>query len=190
MRLFIGIEPGPTVTSAAAALIAELKRRVGRLAPHARITWVADERLHITVRFIGSVDDADADALRAALAPALDIPAFNLTISELGTFPVRGAPRVIWAGAAADGDVLERLDAAVTARLARVAIAADSRPFRPHLTLARVREAGGLTSSRLLDGLERTSLGTTQVGAITLFESRLSPQGPAYVALQRTALSA
>ena len=55
-------------------------------------------------------------------------------------------------------------------------------------TLARVREAGGLRSAALLESIKDTTFGTTTVDAITLFESRLSPKGPNYVALQRTGL--
>jgi 2'-5' RNA ligase len=67
-------------------------------------------------------------------------------------------------------------------------VAPEDRPYNPHLTLARVREAVGLRAAPLLDGVSEVVLGVTQVDAITLFESRLSPQGPTYVALHRTAL--
>jgi len=76
----------------------------------------------------------------------------------------------------------------VSERLARAGIGAEERPYNPHLTLARVREAGGLRSVALLEGVGETTLGGTAVEAITLFESRLSPKGPTYVALQRTSV--
>jgi 2'-5' RNA ligase len=77
----------------------------------------------------------------------------------------------------------------VSERLARAGIAAEPRPYTPHLTLARVREAAGLRSAGLLEATGEATLGTTTVEAITLFESRLSPQGPTYVALQKTSLA-
>ena len=64
----------------------------------------------------------------------------------------------------------------------------DQRPFNPHLTLARVRDAAGLRSSALVGPLDDLALGTTPVDAITLFESRLSPKGATHVPLQRSAL--
>jgi 2'-5' RNA ligase len=109
-----------------------LRRRVDASAPRARLTWVAPERLHLTVRFIGEVDEARGAGITAALAPALDVPAFDLTAAGVGVFPRHGPPRVVWA---------------------------PQGPF-----------------------------GVTRVGAITLFQSRLSPSGPTYVPLQRTAL--
>jgi len=60
--------------------------------------------------------------------------------------------------------------------------------MRPHLTLGRVRHAAGLRSASLLDGLEDEGLGGVRVEAVTLFESRASPAGPAYVPLLRMPL--
>ena len=71
MRLFVGCTVGPAVADAAMALIGELKARVARLAPLARLTWVPNERLHVTVRFIGHVDAERAAGIRDALAPPL-----------------------------------------------------------------------------------------------------------------------
>ena len=69
-------------------------------------------------------------------------------------------------------------------------VPAEERPYQPHLTLARVREAAGLRAAALLDGLGSRHCRHDHVDAITLFESRLSPKGPTYVPLQRTALQA
>src|SRR5439155_1260078 len=80
------------------------------------------------------------------------------------------------------------LENAVGARLAPLAFECEDRPYAPHLTLARVREAGGLRPIPLFEGLAEQSIGTTKVDAITLFQSKLSPKGPTYVAMQRTPL--
>jgi 2'-5' RNA ligase len=187
VRLFIAVEIDPHVAAAAAVLTGNLRRRAERLAPKARITWIPEERLHVTVRFIGQVDDTTAEAVRPVLAPHLTMPPFDLVIAGAGAFPATGAPRVIWAGLAA-GESLRVIEREVTERLKQAGVAAESRPYNPHVTLARVRDAAGLSSSRLLDGLADQVVGTTRVEAITLFESRLSPAGPTYVALQRTPL--
>ena len=188
MRLFVAVELAPHVAAAAGALSRELRRRADRLAPQARITGIPDDRLHITVRFIGSVDDGGADAIRQALEPALAVAPFDLTVAGTGAFPVRGAPRVIWAGIGTGGEGLRRVEQEVAARLARLGLPPEPRAYSPHLTLARVREAAGLRGSRLCEGFENQVVGTTRVETITLFESRLSPKGPAYVALQKTPL--
>lgn len=188
MRLFVGVELDPEVAAAAASLAAELQRRAVRLAPDARITWIPQDRLHLTIRFIGDTDEQSARAIRAVLEPAVEIQPSGLTIAGTGAFPPKGAPRVLWAGLGAGREALHHVEAEVSQRLESAGVPREERPFSPHLTLARVREASGLRSSELFDGLTDTALGTTQVEAITLFESRLSPKGPTYVPLQRTML--
>lgn len=187
MRLFVAVEIG-AVAGRAAALAGELRKRADRLAPRARITWIPADRLHITVRFIGHVDAARADAIQRELSPPLDTPPFELGFAGLGAFPRTGRPQVLWAGVSAGKASLQRIEQEVTARLAPLGIPAEGRPYSPHLTLARVREAAGLKSAALFAGIEQTSLGTTRCEAITLYESRLSPAGPTYVPLRRTPL--
>jgi 2'-5' RNA ligase len=81
------------------------------------------------------------------------------------------------------------LEREVGARLAPCGFPPEDRPYRPHLTLARVREPEGLRTAPLVEGLADRTLGTARIAAITLFESRLSPKGPAYAPRARTALS-
>ena len=188
MRLFVGIPLDPALAMAAATLTAELQRRTRALAPAARVTWVAGDRLHVTLRFIGNVDDRRAETIAAALAAPVTMPPFSLTFRGVGAFPPTGSPRVLWAGIAAGADGLQAVEREVTLRLGRVGIPAEERAFRPHLTIARVREPAGLRAPQLFDGVGDPALGTMVVEAITLFESRLSPKGSAYVALQRTGL--
>lgn len=189
MRLFAGIELADDVRRSTADLSAEIRRRAGRLAPSARVTWVAPERLHVTLAFFGQLDEASASALIALLTTPFRGGPFDMTLAGLGTFPTSGAPRVVWAGVSAGRERLIELEHQLAGRLAALEVPADERAYQPHVTLARVREPGGLRSSALLEGWRDTVLGTTPVRAITLFESRLSPKGPTYVALQRTALA-
>jgi 2'-5' RNA ligase len=189
MRLFVGLEIDRRVAAAAADLVDELRRRAGRLAPRARITWATEDRFHITVRFIGAATEAKAGEIREALSERVDEPAFDLALAGTGAFPERGEPRVLWAGVARGTDALVRIEGAVSRRLAAAGIAPEARAYRPHLTLARVRDGAGLRTPVLLEGVRDRSLGVSHVEAITLFESRLSPTGPAYVALQRTQLA-
>ena len=190
MRLFVGIEISDAAAAAALDLIARLQRAAARLAPHSRITWVTAERLHITIRFVGHLEESKAEAVRAALATTPLAERFDVTIAGIGTIPPKGTPRVISAGVTAGRDDLIALEGLVSRRLLSVGVTAEERPFNPHLTLARVRDAAGLRARLLVDDLRDFLVGTTSVDAITLFESRLSPKGPTYVALQRTALSA
>jgi 2'-5' RNA ligase len=186
VRLFVGVDISPQAATGATALIEELRRRAERLAPNARIAWIPRERMHLTVRFIGNVDDRMAESIRAVLQPPLSVAPFDLVLAGSGAFPRTGAPRVLWAGLVAGGESLGGVAREVTARLHQVGVAPEPRDYRPHLTLARIRDAAGLTSSRLCDGLSDQMVGTTRIETITLFESRLSPKGPTYLRLQQT----
>jgi 2'-5' RNA ligase len=187
MRLFTAIELGDAVCARAGALLETLRARASRNAPSARITWVAPERMHLTLRFIGELDDAKGEAIVAALRAPLPLGPFEVRWDGLGSFPPRGAPRVLWVGVAAGRDSLLQAESAVSARLEQVGIPPEERPYSPHLTVARVREPGGLKAAPLFDGVDG-ALGQTHVDAITLFRSHLSPKGPTYVALERTRL--
>src|SRR5690242_14048129 len=120
MRLFIGIEVAPAVAAATLELIAQLQTASATLAPRSRITWVTLERLHITIRFIGHVDDSRVDEIRDVLAPPFGVDPFDLTIGGVGTFPPKGSPRVVWAGLGRGRERLVALEPVVSERLAHV----------------------------------------------------------------------
>ena len=188
MRLFVAVEIDPSVTQALSEFSAELRRRAHTLAPAARIGWVRPEQLHVTSRFIGEVSDSKAASVAGALLSELAVAPFDLVVQGAGAFPERGAPRVLWAGITAGVEGLTAVEAEVSERLLACGIAREGRPYRPHVTLARVREPAGLRSSALFEALEAPRFGTTQVDAITLFQSRTSPKGAVYTPLNRTVL--
>ncbi len=190
MRLFVAAEIDLLVARDLARVSEELRAHVKAQAPRARVTWVPADRLHFTIRFIGEVDDARAAALVTALEPPLQTAAFDLTIAGIGVFPPKGPPRVIWVGVSEGRDQMANLEQDVSARLATCGLEPEGREYSPHLTLARVRDAGGLRSRDAIDSAPRTAIGTTRIDAITLFQSHLSPKGPTYVPLHRTGLRA
>ena len=188
MRLFVAVEVDETVVRTVLDLVARLRARVARHAPRARVAWVTDGRVHMTLAFVGEVDEPTAADVVHALGPPIAMPPFDVECSGLGAFPPRGLPRVLWAGITRGRDELRHLERDVRTRLGLAGVRAETRPYHPHLTLGRVREAGGLRPAALFDSLGDTSLGIFRVEAITLFQSRLSPRGPTYVPLERTAL--
>jgi 2'-5' RNA ligase len=188
VRLFVAVTLDDAVRRAVAAVIEECRARANRLAPRARITWVAPERLHVTVRFIGAVSEELAAAIREALQPPVPIPPFDGVLAGIGSFPGRGKPQVVWAGIGDGSARLVALEREVSRRLSGVGVIPEPRPYQPHVTIGRVREAAGLRADRWLEGLASMPLAPLAVRAITLFESRLSPRGPAYVPLLETQL--
>ena len=188
MRLFTAVEIAPPLVTALADFGATLRRRAHSLAGAARISWVSSEQLHITSRFIGEVDDKKAAVIAGALLEELAIDPFEVVIEGAGAFPERGSPRVLWAGISAGVAELGTLEAEVSRRLAHCGVAREHRPYRPHVTLARVRAAAGLRTPALFEDMADRRFGTTRVQAITLFQSRTSPKGAVYTPLNRTRL--
>jgi 2'-5' RNA ligase len=188
VRLFVGIPIGPDCVARARTLLAELQARTHAIAPRARVTWAAPDRLHLTLQFVGEVDEARGRAVTAALtAPARLLP-FDMELAGIGTFPDRGAPRVLWVGVGAGRDALDALRRETGARLRAAGWRDDGKPFHPHFTLARVREPDGLGSRGWLGPVAARSLGITRVTEATLFTSVLRPEGAVHTALCRMPL--
>ncbi len=185
MRLFVALVPPESLR---ANLARELERRQGRL-PRAR--WVRAEHLHLTLAFLGDVEAAAVAPLAEALrARAAGVPAFTARLAGAGAFPSHGPVRVIWAGLEPEED-LARLAAAVRAAVGDADLAADDKPFRAHLTLARCpepwRAEARAAFAGLLGPLEGTSVA---VDRVSLVESVLGPAGPTYRDLAQAALGA
>ena len=167
-----------------------LVRRRGRgdvTTPRARITWVPADRLHLTVRFIGEVGDAQAEQIMRVLREPLATAPFAIALDRLGAFPPSGPPRVFWIGISAGHDAMLGVEAEISARLATVGVAPEARPYSPHVTLARVRESAGLRPTTLFDRCEPAAA-ETRVRTVTLFQSKLSPKGASYVTVLQTPL--
>ena len=188
MRLFVAVEIDPLLVATLAEFGATLRRRAQTLTASARISWVSPEQLHVTARFIGEVDDKKAAVIAGALLEELAIDPFEVVVEGAGAFPERGSPRVLWAGIAQGVAELAALEAEVSRRLIHCGVPREDRPYRPHVTLARVREPAGLRTPALFETLADRRFGTTRVEAITLFQSRTSPKGAVYTALHRTRL--
>lgn len=188
MRLFVAVEVSADVQRAVARVIDELKDRVERTAPRARVSWVRPERVHVTVRFIGEADEALARGILAVLERPLSTSCFDLTVEGVGSFPPGRPPRVLWAGLTTGMEHLRAVEQEVRSRLDSLAVATDDRGYHPHLTLARVKHAARIRPETLLRGLKETLFGTVRVEAVTLFESPLSSKEPTYIARGRTML--
>jgi 2'-5' RNA ligase len=187
MRLFVGVE----LSDAARALAADVARGLGRrLGKTLTVRWVAPENLHLTIRFIGYVVDEKVPALIETLVQPLDIAPFEIELAGLGTFPPRGAPRVIWIGLAKGLPSLAALHNEFNRRLASHGLEPEDRPYSAHLTLARIKDARAADAKsigRAFDGISATGV-TMRVNAVTIFESRLSAAGASYVVVNRVRL--
>jgi len=144
--------------------------------------WLADEQLHLTLRFIGEVDRHQARDVHAALG-AVHHPRFDLALAGLGAFDRRGQVEVIWAGVTPH-EAVKALHRKIDQALTRAGVEPDRRAFAPHITMARMKggagpvrhlieTAGGLTSEPFA------------VDHFALYESQLTPEGPIYTEVER-----
>ncbi|WP_205625025.1 RNA 2',3'-cyclic phosphodiesterase [Geminicoccus roseus] len=140
------------------------------------VRWTDADDLHITLRFIGEVDEPTYEEIGEALAH-VTAPPFELQLRDIGHFPPRGDPTTLWIGVA-PSEGLNSLKRRVDRQLASLGVAAEQRKFQPHLTIARIR--GGLPENRLGSFLKRLSLYRSEpfvVTGFTLYSSLLRTDG-------------
>lgn len=177
MRLFTGVDvPYPMRRNL--ELLLELLR------PTARISWSPLANLHVTTKFIGEWPRERLDELKTALAAVARPAPLKLGIRGLGWFPNPHSPRVLYVAVQA-GPEWETLARATDAACAALGIAPETKPFRPHLTLARVREPRPLAElKQAIAALPNDDFGGWTAGAFHLYESKLAPGGSIYTKLE------
>lgn len=192
-RLFVAIDLDEAIRDALGRVTDRLAVALadGATSSRHRVRWVARERLHVTVRFLGATPTAAVEPLRTALTPGFASPVFELRFDRLGTFPETGRPRVVWAGFSDDGAAVSLVRRELDARLEELGLAADRQRFRPHVTLGRFREPGRAADGRTVRDIameDMAVIGPMSVQRLTLYESHLSSRGPGYEVLRYTAL--
>jgi 2'-5' RNA ligase len=152
---------------------------------------VADSNLHWTLQFLGDVDMLEVPAICNAVSKAvLDVPAFELEVRGAGAFPAADRPRTLWLGAGKGAQSMVALQASVQRQLDRWGYRGESRRYVPHLTLGRaVGKAPPRSLVRELASLADCDAGTMLVDEVTVFSSKLQPEGPVYEVLARAQLA-
>jgi 2'-5' RNA ligase len=175
MRIFIALD----IPEQVRAHLTEYMERAHLLAPEAR--WARVEGLHVTLKFIGHVDDAVVEKIKAGLRSIKATP-LEVKFSGVGFFPNPNAGRVFWAGVNGS-DSLPKLASTIDAAMEKIGIPRETKPYHPHLTLAR-------TSSRPLRGLkplldEPPQFGTMTAREFFLYQSQPQKGGSKYTKLER-----
>jgi 2'-5' RNA ligase len=178
IRLFVGLE-----------LPAEVAARLtlmGSGIPGAR--WVAAHNLHITLRFIGEVEEGLGEDIHEVLASLAD-PAFAVTLEGLGTFGSRRQARALWVGVERSS-ALAHLQGKVETAVVRLGLAPEPRKFTPHVTLAWLKNAPLQRIQDFIAGNSPFRAGPVAVEHFVLFRSHLSRNGAEYEAVARYPLGA
>ena len=174
MRLFVALPIPDPASQEIAALLARLR------ASDWPVRWVGDEKLHVTLKFYGEVAperlEVIEESVRLAARGAGPMP---LRLDALGAFPSVQHARVLWLGLEAP-PALELLQDRLERAGEAIGFPPEGRPFRPHVTLGRVREGHRIPANAFQDyEVERLPLLAEE---LVLYESLLSPDGPRYEA--------
>ncbi|WP_137290985.1 RNA 2',3'-cyclic phosphodiesterase [Natronorubrum halophilum] len=170
------------------------------------LTFTDPEQAHVTLKFLGDVDEDGLPELERELEAAVkdaDVDPFTARFGGLGVFPSLDYIRVVWLGVEDGGEELTRLHEATEKRTTEMGFEAESHDFTPHVTLARMEHAGGkdlvqqlVRESRASSpGDERRSrgsepeVGEMDVEEIRLTESTLADEGPAYSTVESFSLA-
>jgi RNA 2',3'-cyclic 3'-phosphodiesterase len=191
VRLFIGVELADAVSAAAADAALALQTALTTAAPGFTARWIPRDNLHITLWFIGEVIEPRAGIIADRLREPFEVPTFSVHLAGCGAFPPSGPPRVLWIGSRAGTEPMRRLHDRLADRLVPLGLPPETRPFTPHLTIARVKDPGRAPSRLVRQVLAAAAgdCGESAVNAVTLFRSRLSPRGAAYEPLLRVPLT-
>jgi 2'-5' RNA ligase len=183
VRSFVAVLLPDRMRAGLARVSAELRGQTRGLA------WVRADNLHLTLRFLGEIEPMRLEQVREAVAAAAAAVApFTVSLGGLGGFPSGRAPRVLWASVAAGGEELETLYAALEAALVARGMPGESRPFHPHVTLARARDPRGAGDLASVLGVG-PAFGEVRVGALHLMRSDLGPRGSRYSVLAEAPLA-
>lgn len=186
-RLFIAVDLAIPVVDQLVTLQREID---AQLPDSVRVRWVAPQNIHLTLRFLGDVDEAMLPRLTAMLEALVEpLFAFQINSRGVGCFPRGEQPRVIWSGFdEEDAQVLSLLRQALERDLELLGFARDPRPFAAHVTLGRVKSRARPDLRDLVAEYQGEPWGKSDVKDFILYESTLTDRGPRYRVLSRFAL--
>ena len=178
IRAFIAVDIPETVRAA----ISEAQARLKRAHVGVKISWTKVENIHITLQFLGYVEETVVEKVSFALDNvSQDHTAFELNVRGAGAFPNEVRPRVLWVGCEDAHGKLKTLATAVQAAMQPLGFQPEHREFSAHLTLGRVKfPKPDAALTRALDSIKNEEFGAMRVETLHIFESQLHPQGSIY----------
>ncbi|MFA5114485.1 MAG: RNA 2',3'-cyclic phosphodiesterase [Candidatus Omnitrophota bacterium] len=189
MRAFVAIEIPEEIKDFLKTLQDKLRRS------GADVKWVAPGNIHLTLKFLGEIQDKQAKAvadIMQRVCPSHDD--FIIALGELGAFPEITSPRIIWVGLSRGGEEATRLAGQLDEEFSLLGIPKEKKEFSPHLTIARTRS--GLNITSLIQYLNDCRLMPREAklqfssSGVSLIKSNLTPQGPLYEPLKKVNLKA
>jgi 2'-5' RNA ligase len=188
IRSFIAIELPEEVKAGLSSAVDSL-----RPARHPYVKWVQVDGIHLTLVFLGNIDREQVSPITDAMAVAAKgLTPFRLELGGLGAFPNLRRPQVIWVAVGGEVEKVASLKRGIDSALLPLGFTPESRSFKPHLTVGRLRERASAEERRHLGELV---MGTGfqggfpfEVGEVSLMRSRLTPSGAIYSRISSIAL--
>ncbi len=182
MRTFIAIDFPEPVKEALAQAAAHLKYS------GADVKWTEKENIHLTLKFLGEVDEKKLGYLKSALdSVAGQTKSFAASIKDLGAFPKIEFPRVIWAGIDLGAAELVTLSGKIDQALSNLGFEKESRPFAAHLTIGRVKSPKNKEALKAkMAAYKLPDLPPHPITSIILYKSTLTPKGSIYTILHES----
>jgi 2'-5' RNA ligase len=182
IRAFIAI-PLPTQVQ---TQLGEVSQTWQKELPERSVRWVKPHLMHISLRFLGDTDITTIPDLRATLNKVTaHRPVFTLQLAQTGCFPNKKRPRVIWVGLQGQLDAAQMLKQELDEVLIPFGWEREKRPFKPHLTIGRVKDSRKVKDFDWRADIEPLPI---PVRTIHLIESQLRPSGPVYTVRHKSLL--
>jgi 2'-5' RNA ligase len=180
IRCFVALNPSVAVARRVAEEVEKAKAAVNE---HARVAWVAPANYHLTMRFLGSIEEELVEALEGRLQRVAARHASpELKVGGFGAFPSLERASVLWVGSDG-GKALLLLQKDIEGAVVELGFAKEQRPFHPHLTVGRVKESRGP-----IQWSSVAELGMSHPPDMVVYESRTKQTGSEYIARARVAL--
>jgi 2'-5' RNA ligase len=180
IRSFLAIELPRTIRKKIEEVQGDLR------STHADVRWVNPEKIHLTLKFFGNIEDSRIDPIFKSIEePIRNTLPFSLKVRGVGAFPHLKNPRVIWMGLVDGREVLIAFQKQIETQLEKIGIQPEDRPFHPHLTLGRMKSSRGKVElAGRMEKHKEEEFGDFQVERVVLFKSDLRPTGPIHTPLR------
>jgi RNA 2',3'-cyclic 3'-phosphodiesterase len=195
MRTFIAIELPQALHPLVAQQQQQLAARLIAARQDQSISWTPPEKVHLTLRFLGETTAAQNQVLQTALATLVaQQKPFTLALGQVGSFPGWQAPTIFWLSIGDQDNALFPLQQGIEQIAQRTGFAAEEKPFRPHLTIGRmkrsitrpqVKQIGQILAQQLPIPAPQSPSNVFAVRTIVHMQSRLQPTGSIYTPIQR-----
>ncbi len=181
-RIFAAIDISEAARQAVSAYVEILRAEFSGV----RVGWEKPEKLHLTLKFFGDIDERQLENLTEAIEKTAEqISNFSLQIAETGVFPSPSRARILWLGLRDETGNMQKLAEILETESARSGFAREARTFKAHLTIARLREpqkSKELVEKHLQNEFESLEF---QASEIVIYQSELLPKGSIYKAVSR-----